>query len=711
MLKNVYENRELSWLKFNERVLQESRDENVPLLERLIFVSIFQTNLDEFFMVRVGSLFDQVLLDDKQSENKTNMTAKEQLNAIFERVKQLEPVKDRAYKLIMKKLKLHGIEHVDINQISDIEEKFLENYFVKEVMPLLSPLIIDKRHPMPFLKNKDIYAVVHLESKSSVKLGILPVTDNLKRIIKLSNDSLKFVLIEELILKYANKVFKNYKVLDKFLMRITRNADISEEDDSLLDSEFDFRDMMEELVKKRKKLSPIRLQIYGDCINQISINHLSKKLELAENQIFKTEIPLDVSYVFAFKENELYSHLCFNKLVSQKTTSIREDESIINQVKKKDILLHYPYETIKHFLKFLDEVSNDKNVISVKITLYRLARNSQIIQSLINMAENGINVLVLVELRARFDEENNINWSKRLQKAGCNILYGPIGLKVHSKLLLVTRKVNDEVEYITQVGTGNYNEKTSELYTDLSLLTANKKIAMEAAEVFNALSIEQLVENSSHLLVAPKSLQNKIINFIDDEIEAVKQGIPAYIGIKINSLSDKIIIDKLIEASQAGVKINLIIRGICCIISKVPEFTENITVTSIVGRFLEHSRIYIFGKDERTKIFISSADFMTRNTVRRVEVAVPVYDEDIKARLLDIFNTMLNDNVKARVQYSDGSYRRKYNKKAKLDSQVYFYKQAYEKAKEIPKINMKNEVLTTEKDYAVNEFYKVFLKQ
>ncbi len=708
MSANIYDNRELSWLKFNQRVLQESLDPDVPLLERLAFSSIFQSNLDEFFMVRVGTLYDQLRTDENERENKTNMTSREQLDVIFERVRKLEPQKDKAFSDIMRMLEKHGIKRVSYDELSHEEEKYIKEYFKTEILPLLSPLIIDKRHPLPFIKNKKIYITVHLESKSGIKLGLLPVNDSFRRMIHLSKNPLKFILVEDIIFKFASEVFENYKVLDKSMIRITRNADISEDDDSFLDCDFDFRNLMEELIKKRKKLSPVRIQVIGDKDSQ-AIKYLCKRLELEDNQIFTAFAPLDLSFAFTLKNSFENTSLCYAPFTPQKTPKISNNLPVAEQVRKKDILLSYPYESIRPFIRMLNEAAYDPNVISVKITLYRLAKNSKIIQSLVEMAERGIDVLVLVELRARFDEENNIGWSKKLQNAGCTIIYGPKGLKVHSKLLLITRRNGDKVEHITQIGTGNYNEKTSELYTDLSLLTANPDIASEALEVFNALSIGNLVESTNHLLVAPLCLQNKILKMIDDEIEQARLGNNAFIGIKINSLSDKKIIEKLVEASKAGVRIELIIRGLCCLVSKVKGETENICVTSIVGRFLEHSRIYIFGTEERRKIYLSSADFMTRNTVKRVEVAVPVYDKDIQNEIMYMFETMLRDNINARIQYSNGLYKKKSSRGGKINSQLIFINDACENSRK--SVDSAETPAEHKYIYQPDEFYKIFLMQ
>lgn len=681
MKEKIYDNRELSWLKFNERVLEEAEDKTVPLLERLIFATIFQTNLDEFFMVRVGSIFDQMIVDKEYRENKTKMTSQQQLDAIFKRVREIEPQKDRAYNKIMGELSDYGIEWVRFDDATDEEKNFLELYFKKEIRPLIMPLVLDKRNPFPFLANKEIYAIVHLEGKSSTKLGVIPVENTFERMIPLGNNGLRFMLIEDLILHFAETVFKNYNTIDKVLIRITRNADITVEE-ALFDQEVDFRDVMEELIKKRKKLAPVRMQL-SNKFSQSALEYLCKKLNLDEEQIYYANAPLDITFSYKLADLSENENLRFRKLIPQKPISIALSRPMITQIKARDILLSFPYESIKPFIRLLNEAAVDKNVVSIKITLYRLARNSQIIEALINAAENGKQVLVLVELRARFDEENNIGWSKRLQRAGCTVIYGPQDLKVHSKLLLITNKIGDKVEYITQIGTGNYNEKTSALYTDLSLMTANTQIGIEASRVFDALSTGTLVEQSENLLVAPLCLQNRILEMIDDEIKYAQEGEPAYIGLKLNSLTDKTIINRLIKASQAGVKIELLVRGICCLVSGIKGYTENITVMSIVGRYLEHSRIYIFGSEERQRLYISSADFMTRNTIRRIEVATPIHDEKIRNRIWDMFKTMLKDNVKVRIQMPDGKYIRQAKPKEAsklLNSQEYFFEEAIKKA-------------------------------
>ena len=669
-------NRELSWLKFNERVLEEAENKKVPLCERLTFASIYQSNLDEFFRVRVGSLVDQMLLGGKIRDNKTKMTAKEQIEAVLHQVMKLNRRKDAVYDAIMGQLEDYGIRLVDFRKISKKESEYLEKYFLNEIAPVISPTIVGKRQPFPFLKNNEIYAVVVLQTKSGKeKLGIIPCSNTgFKRLVELPTAG-TYMLAEELILHYIPEVFERYNIKAKSLIRVTRNADIDA--DALYDEDLDYRDFMAELIKRRKKLAPVRLELTREMDGEI-VDVLCDYLELDSDYVFQVQAPLDLSFVFEIQDTlRKTPELFYEKRVPQKSSQFRDGEPVFPQIREKDKLLSYPYESKKPFLNILREAANDKEVISIKMTLYRVAKHSKIVEYLIDAAENGKEVLVLVELKARFDEENNIEWSRRLEDAGCRVIYGLDGYKVHSKLCLVTRKSEGQVEYYTQIGTGNYNEKTARLYTDLSLMTANVEIGLEAAKVFQALSMEETVDNVQHLLVAPRCLQNKVLSMIDEEIACAKEGKEAYIGLKMNSLTDKKIIDKLIEASQAGVKIDMVIRGICCLIPGVKGKTENIQVRSIVGRFLEHSRIYIFGTQEREKVYIASADFMTRNTLRRVEVATPIYDKDLKMQLEEMFITMLSDNQKARQEDSRGNYEIAEAQETPLNSQEFFYEQAY----------------------------------
>lgn len=676
-MSKIYMNRELSWLKFNERVLEEAENPEVPLCERLTFASIYQSNLDEFFMVRVGSLYDQTLLDKKICENKTGMTSQEQIDAILKQTKLINKRKEAVYEELMARVAEQGIRILRFNELDEDGARYLEGYFKSEIAPLISPTIIGRRQPFPFLKNKEIYAVAVLGAKGKKdRLGIIPCTSNIfGRLIAVPGMPGTYMLAEELILHFAPVVFKGYKIKSKSLLRITRNADIDA--DALYDEDLDYREFMAGLIKQRKKLAPIRLELSRD-MDKKGIAVLCEYLELDENHVFMSSTPLDLSFVFQIqdllrKNPELY----FPKRTPQKSDQFQDGKNIIAQIKEEDKLLSYPYESIRPFLHLLTEAAEDPNVISIKMTLYRVAKQSKVVEALIEAAENGKEVVVLVELRARFDEENNIEWSRRLEDAGCQVIYGLDGYKVHSKLCLITRKNAGQVEYITQIGTGNYNEKTSRLYTDLSLMTSNVEIGLEASNVFQALSKGEVVEHTRHLLVAPKCLQNKVLDMLDEEIAHARNGEEAYAGFKLNSLTDKKIIDKLIEASEAGVKIDMIIRGICCLIPGVEGKTENIRIISIVGRFLEHSRIYIFGSKERRKYYIASADFMTRNTVRRVEVAAPVYNDKLKTKLQEMFDVMLSDNQKARKLEADGNYHRVSNDLTPVNAQEYFYAEAY----------------------------------
>ena len=676
-MSKIYMNRELSWLKFNERVLEEAENPEVPLCERLTFASIYQSNLDEFFMVRVGSLYDQTLLDKKICENKTGMTSQEQIDAILKQTKLINKRKEAVYEELMARVTEQGIRILRFNELDEDGARYLEGYFKSEIAPLISPTVIGRRQPFPFLKNKEIYAVAVLGAKGKKdRLGIIPCTSNIfGRLIAVPGMPGTYMLAEELILHFAPVVFKGYKIKSKSLLRITRNADIDA--DALYDEDLDYREFMAGLIKQRKKLAPIRLELSRD-MDKKGIAVLCEYLELDENHVFMSSTPLDLSFVFQIqdllrKNPELY----FPKRTPQKSDQFQDGKSIIAQIKEEDKLLSYPYESIRPFLHLLTEAAEDPDVISIKMTLYRVAKQSKVVEALIEAAENGKEVVVLVELRARFDEENNIEWSRRLEDAGCQVIYGLDGYKVHSKLCLITRKNAGQVEYITQIGTGNYNEKTSRLYTDLSLMTSNVEIGLEASNVFQALSKGEVVEHTRHLLVAPKCLQNKVLGMLDEEIAHARNGEEAYAGFKLNSLTDKKIIDKLIEASEAGVKIDMIIRGICCLIPGVEGKTENIRIISIVGRFLEHSRIYIFGSKERRKYYIASADFMTRNTVRRVEVAAPVYNDKLKTKLQEMFDVMLSDNQKARKLEVDGNYHRVSNDLTPVNAQEYFYAEAY----------------------------------
>lgn len=656
MGRKCFENRELSWLKFNERVLEEALDTDNPLCERMNFLSIFSGNLDEFFMIRVGSIHEQMLASKDKRENKTNMTPYQQLMAILRQVRILTEKRDEAYDKVMKDVLAEGVSLINFAALKEEESNYLLGYFENEILPLLSPIVVGKKQPFPFLTSKEIYVLAVLEGKSDKeKIGIIPCNSQaFDRLIAIPGRENTFMLAEELILHFLPRVFKKYRIVEKSVIRIIRNADIDIE--QVYDEDLNYCDHVSEAVKLRRKLSPVKLECTR-CLDKKTVDILCGELDIQPNQVFLSQTPLDLG--FFGRLSEVLSDnpkLLYKKYIPQAASMLNDKEPIIPQIEKQDALLFFPYESIKPFTNMLYEAARDESVVSIKMTLYRLAKHSKIAEALIEACENGKQVDVLVELKARFDEENNIEWSKRLEEAGCHVIYGFENLKVHSKLCLITRKTDSGIEFISQIGTGNYNEKTAKLYTDLSLITANYNIGKQINGVFTSLSLGEKVECADNLMVAPDCFQNKVIEHIENEADKARNGQPAYIGIKINALTDKAIMEALIRASQAGVKIDMIIRGINCLRSRQPGMTDNIRVISIVGRYLEHARIYIFGADEDSKIYISSADFMTRSTLRRVEVAVEILDGTIKDRIKHIFNVMLSDNVKAREQIEDGSY-------------------------------------------------------
>ena len=675
------ENRELSWLRFNERVLEEAEDERVPLCERLSFLSIFQSNLDEFFMVRIGSLHDQMLLDKEARENKTRMTPGEQIDACLSRIRELCHRRDRTYAALLEKLHEQGVSIVNFREISQQSSAYLKEMFLREFKPLLSTYIVGKKMTFPFLRNKDIYAVAVLGTKGDKqKIGIVPCgTGVFPRLIEIPERKGCYMLAEELILHFLPEMFPGYKVVSKTLARITRSADIDA--DAVYDEDLNYRDHMAEVVRLRQKLCPVRLELSRQ-IDEGIIRRLCDELKLGMERVYEYDTPLDVSFLFGIQDG-LRSHaeLFYAPRHPQKSPDIDERKSILDQVAEKDVLLHYPYQSIRPFLTMLTEAAHDPQVTAIQMTLYRLARDSKVVEALVEAAENGKKVDVLVELKARFDEENNIEWSRRLERAGCHVIYGVERLKVHSKLCLITRETEQGTQYITQIGTGNYNEKTARLYTDLSYITAREEIGRDALMVFEALLEGETVDHMQTLLVAPHCLQNKLIDLIDGEIAKVALGQPGHIRLKMNRLTDKTLIDKLVEASKAGVQIDMIVRGICCLRGGVAGETDNIRIISVVGRFLEHSRIYIFGEGAEAKQYISSADWMTRNTLRRVEVAAPILDEGCKERIERIFDVIWRDNVQAREQQPDGNYRRRYpGVNTPVSSQNWLYDEAYRMA-------------------------------
>ena len=650
----------------------------MPLMERLQFVSIYQTNLDEFFMVRVGTLMEQMNGKKTTKDNKTGLSSKEQIALILEEVERLELKRKEIYEQLMGELEPAGIHIINFQKLSKQEQSQLEAYFDKAIRPYLSPMIVGKQQPFPFLQNRELYAVARLETKGGKKrLGIVPCWNPVfKRLIEIPGRKGYHMLSEELILHFVSKLYPAYQIRDKSISRITRNADIDAGD--VYDEDLDYRGMMEQLLKKRKRLNPVRLELSRDLHKSIK-KKLAKFLGISEEHVLHCGTPLDLSYLFTL-QNTMREHQewYYPKYSPRMSPEIRRDENILSQVERRDILLSYPYESMKNFISFLQAAAADSSVRSIKITLYRMANHSQIVDALCEAAENGKEVLALVELRARFDEAANIEMSRRLEDAGCQVIYGLPDYKVHSKLCLITKQTEEGVSFLTQIGTGNYNEKTATLYTDLSLMTANQAIGRDALEVFRTLLLGETVEESSALLVAPKGLQNAILEKIAAEGRKAEAGRGAYIGLKLNALTDKDIIDALIEASQKGVVIQLLIRGICCLIPGIPGKTENIQVHSIVGRFLEHSRIYRFGQGEEEEIYIASADFMTRNTLRRVEVAAPIYDERCRMRVREIFDLGFKDTEKGKWLLSDGLYHDPEGVgEERFNSQDFFYREAY----------------------------------
>lgn len=660
------QNRELSWLKFNDRVLEEAADKSVPLLERLKFLSIFDTNLEEFFMVRVGSLTDLSKLSKKAIDSKSNLTPKEQLDKILAYLPKSYSRKDEVYFDILEDMKKAGLF---ISKLSDLDEKdrlACKNYFDTKIEPILNFQLIDRTHPFPRLPNLSIVIIFDLvsqEKKKKEKIGIIYLPDRIDRYLKLADNH--FVLIEDIIEVFAYNLFYKYQIERSYAISLTRNADINYNDDDY-EVDQDFRDYMKGKLKKRKRLQPVRVEV-DRPLSETSLKFLTKQFNLSKESIFVTKSLIQSDFIYdlikdlpeSFRRENSYEEFS-----PQESIYIDEKESIIKQIEKSDKLLSFPYESMDPLIRLLDEASNDPDVISIKITLYRIAKESEIAKALIRASENGKDVIVLMELRARFDEDNNILWSSRLEKAGCNVVYGFENHKTHSKVCLITRvDKNEEISYISQIATGNYNEKTAKLYTDFSLMTANRQIGTDAKEIFDNILIGNLDGDYKHLLVSPKSMQEGLDKFIDEQIKAQKKDGNGYIRLKMNSISDRKLIDKLSHASKKNVKIDMMVRGITCLLPGIKERTENIEIYQIVGRFLEHHRIYQFGKGEDAKVYISSADFMTRNIRNRMEVAVPIYDPAIKKRIIDFLDLMFADDVKIRRLRPDGDYERVENKK------------------------------------------------
>jgi polyphosphate kinase len=683
---NYTQNRELSWLKFNKRVLEEAQDPTVPLLERMKFVAIFSSNLDEFFMIRVGSLFDMAHTDANRRDSRSGLTAKEQLDKIFEAVAPLYKERDKAYAEIKKQLSPYGICGLNFKELEQNEKKYVKKYFKDQILPVLSPQIVDANHPFPHLLNKEVYVTANLKFKekanSKSMMGLVPIPQFVSDVLYLPGHDIRYIRMEKVILEHLDLVFSKYEVSDANYICVTRNADIAP-DDEALDVSDDFRYLMKETLHKRRRMAVVRLEI-AEKMKPDTEAYFCDKFNIEPHQIFRTKIPMKLAFIFAISDKlpeSMKRSLIYQPFTPQNSAHVSEG-SVMRQVKKRDVLLYYPYESMNPFLKMIKEASTDPNVMTIKITIYRLAKKARLVEYLCAAAENGKDVTVLIELRARFDEQNNIDWSERMEEAGCRVIYGFESYKVHSKICLITYRNRNEIQYITQIGTGNYNEKTAAMYTDLSLITANPAIGKDAAEFFKNMSIGNLDGTYGHLIVAPTSLKQKVLYLIDEEI---KKGSGGRVIMKMNSLTDVDYITKVCEASGAGVRVDLIIRGICCILPGVPGYTENVRVMSIVGRYLEHARIFSFGTGAEQKVYIGSADMMTRNTEKRVEVACPILDDGIRRQINHYLKIMLGDNVKARVLLSDGSYVKKKAAEPLLDSQAAFMEEATHAKRTVPK--------------------------
>ena len=672
-MQNYTQNRELSWLKFNQRVLEEAKDSSVPLLERMKFVSIFTSNLDEFFMIRVGSLYDMSLTDNSTIDSRSGMNPKEQLDAIFAAVAPLYKERDKTYSEIKKLLNPYGVCGLSIKELEQQEKKYVKKYFKDQILPILSPQIVDANHPFPHLLNKELYVIASLKQNGTSMIGIVPVPQFVSDILYLPGHDIRYIRMEKVIMEYLDVVFNKYEVSNKNYICVTRNADVSP-DDEALEINDDFRLLMQETLHKRRRMAVVRMETAEPLDKELE-KYFCDKFKITPAQIYRTKMPMKLDYIFSIMDKvpaSLKRSLIDEPFTPQPSRYLT-DGKVIPQVKKKDILLSYPYESMDPFLRMIKEAAYDPTVLTIRITIYRLAKKARLVEYLCAAAENGKEVTVLIELRARFDEQNNIDWSERLEEAGCRVIYGFEGYKVHSKICLITYRNRNNIEYITQVGTGNYNEKTATMYTDVSLITADKGIGEDAAVFFKNMSIGNLNGSYQHIIVSPTSLKPKVLSLMDEEI---KKGTNGRIIMKMNSVTDVDFIQKVSEASNAGVKVDLIVRGICCILPGVKGYTENLRVTSIVGRYLEHPRIFLFGTGADQKIYIGSADMMTRNTEKRVEVACPVYDETIRKQLTHMLKIMLTDNVKARELKSDGKYYMKEKGTSKVNSQEYFMREA-----------------------------------
>lgn len=672
------QNRELSWLKFNQRVLEEAQDPDVPLLERMKFVAIFTSNLDEFFMIRVGSLYDMASLKEMELDRRSKMTPKEQLERIYEAVEPLYKERDKTYSEIKKRLSPYGICGLSFKELQDPEKKYVKKYFKEQILPVLSPQIVDRNHPFPHLLNKEIYVIASLKRGNQKLFGLVPVPTYLSEILLLPGHDIRYIRMEKILMEYLEIIFDKYEVSDKNYICVTRNGDVSP-DDEALDINEDFRNLMKKTLSKRRKMAVVRLETANPLTENME-RYFCDRFCITPKQIFRTKMPMKLSYIFSVAEKvpeHMRRTLIYEPFVPQKSAMVDEETSMIRQIRKKDILLSYPYESMEPFLKLLKEASTDPSVVTIKITIYRLSKKARLVEYLCAAAENGKEVTVLIELRARFDEQNNIDWSERLEDAGCRVIYGFENYKVHSKICLITCKTRNGYQYITQIGTGNYNEKTAAMYTDVCLMTADREIGQDGAAFFQNMCMGNLGGSYRHLLVSPYSLKKKVLELIEEE---TRKGENGQIIMKMNSVTDVDFIEQISRASRAGVEVDLLVRGICCIRPGVEGYTDHVRVTSIVGRFLEHPRIFSFGRGSAQKLYIGSADMMTRNTEKRVEVACPVYDEDLRARLNHMLQVMLEDNVKARVLDAAGTYLKKGQGEPFVDAQEVFMQEAVQAA-------------------------------
>lgn len=693
------QNRELSWLRFNHRVLEEAQDESVPLMERMKFVAIFTSNLDEFFMIRVGSLYDMAAADNTKQDIRSGMTAEEQLVAIYRAVAPLYKERDKTYAEIKKQLHPYGVCGLGFKELEQQEKKYVKKYFKEQILPVLSPQIVDANHPFPHLLNKEIYVVANLKQGGKTMLGVVPVPQYISDVLFLPGHDIRYIRMEKVIMEYLELVFDRYQVSDKNYICVTRNADIAPNDELMADNE-DFRFVMQETLHKRRRMAVVRLEAANPLGKEME-KFFCEKFHIAPECIFRTKMPMKLGFIFtiADKVPESMKKALTDPPFLPQPSSMLSEGSVMEQVKKKDVLLSYPYESMEPFLQLIKEASTDPDVMTIRITIYRLAKKARLVEYLCAAAENGKEVTALIELRARFDEQNNIDWSERMEEAGCRVLYGFENYKVHSKICLITYRNKNEIRYITQIGTGNYNEKTAKMYTDYSLITSSQEIGEDAAVFFKNMSIGNLDGTYNHLIVSPTSLKQKVLQLMDEEIAKGRDG---RILMKMNSLTDMDFIRKTAQASQAGVKIQLIVRGICCILPGIPGKTDNLQVTSIVGRFLEHPRVFVFGRGADAKVYIGSADMMTRNTENRVEVACPIYDETIRRRLIHDLKVMLSDNVKAREMTSDGTYRKKEAGEKAVNAQETFMKEAINARRPSPHIRKK------EKNSLLNRIFGLF---